>query len=84
MRLKQFKTNLVGVTTGNLTVFFSYEQSIAFSLGSEIFCNTEKFSRTTSKHLKLVEEYLCLFTKINLNQYQFKQKLNETLAQQSN
>jgi hypothetical protein len=58
--LKQMAPNFVRVNVGETVLYFSYETLVAFEANDRTYATAEKYSRTTSKHINLVnvDEYL--------------------------
>ena len=52
MKLKQIGANQTEITfLDESQIFFSYEQAVCVRNGDGCFVTTEKYSRTTSKHI---------------------------------
>ena len=46
----------VWVNVAGVTVYYSYQDPIAFTLGSRLMCNETVYSATTSKHLRILKQ----------------------------
>ncbi len=60
VRLKQIAPNFTRINIGETVLYFSYETLVAFEVDGRIYATQEKYSRTTSKHINLlnVDEYI--------------------------
>lgn len=52
MRLKLLKPNQSILEVGQVEIFFSYDTPVAVDTGDELMVTNEKFSKTTSGHIR--------------------------------
>ena len=55
IRLKQIKSNFNKVEIGSLTIWFSYETTIAFQSFGQIFIRENDWGPTTGKHINYID-----------------------------
>jgi hypothetical protein len=56
MKLKKIANNLTSIIDNNKVFYYSYETIVAFRLGEKLTACENVYSRTTGRHLNMIDD----------------------------